>query len=82
VVNGQVGGLAADLAPRTLAADLGAEFLPRWVKVGIWSAFLPPALRRSSMRLASVADIRQDTAVKARTLEGHAKPRRKRAQAA
>jgi len=80
VVHGQVGGLAADLAPRTLAPNLGAELLPCRVKVGVGSAFLPSRLRRSSMLLASVAHHRERAAVKARTLEGHALPRRKAAQ--
>ena len=72
MVHGQVAGLAAYLTPRTLASDLAAQFLPRWVQVGIGSAFLPPALRRSSMRLASVANHRQHAAVQAGSLEGHA----------
>ena len=72
MVHGQVAGLAADFTPRALASDLVAQFLPRRVKVWIGSAFLPPALRRSSMRLASVADHRQHAAVKAGSLEGHA----------
>jgi len=72
VVNGQVGGLAAYLAPRTLTSHLAAQLAPRWVKVWVRLAFLPSALRRSSMGLASVADHRQHAAVKARSLEGHA----------
>jgi hypothetical protein len=31
VVDGQVLGDAADLAPATLTADLAAELLPRWI---------------------------------------------------
>ena len=72
VVHGQVGGLAAYLTPRTLASHLAAQLAPRWVKVGVRSAFLPPALRRSSMCLASVANHRQHAAIQAGSLEGHA----------
>ena len=72
MVNGQVAGLAAHLTPRTLAANLAAQFLPGWVQVWVRSVLLPPALRRSSMRLASVTHHRQDAAVKAGSLEGHA----------
>ena len=72
VVHGQVGGLATDFAPRSLAPDLAAQLAPRWVGVGVWSAFLPPALGCRSMCLASVAHHREDTAVKAGTLEAHA----------
>ena len=72
MVHGQVAGSAAHLTPATLASDLAAQLLPGWVKVGVWSALFPPALRRRSMRLASVADHRQHAAVKARPLKGHA----------
>jgi hypothetical protein len=72
VVNRQVAGCAAHLTPTTLASDLAAQLLPGWVKVGVWSALFPPALRRRSMCLASVAHHRQHAAVKARPLEGHA----------
>ena len=72
VVHGQVGGLATDFAPRTLAPDLTAQLAPRWVSVGIGSALLPLGLGCRSMCLASVAHHRQDSAVKAGTLEGHA----------
>jgi hypothetical protein len=72
VIHGQVFGCAADLTPRTLAPDLAAQFLPGWVSVWVGSAFLPPALRGRSMRLASVAHHREHAAVKAGSLEGHA----------
>jgi hypothetical protein len=41
VIHGQVVGLAADLTPRTLAADLAAQLLPGWIKVWVWLPFLP-----------------------------------------
>ena len=72
VVHGQVSGLAADFAPRMLAPHLAAQLAPRRVKVGVGSVLFPPALRRSSMGLASVAHHRQRAAIKARPLEAHA----------
>lgn len=72
VVDRQVRRLAADLAPRTLAADLCAELLPGWVKVGVRLAFFPPAHCSCAVRRASVAHRGEHAAVKTRTLEGHA----------
>jgi len=72
VVHGQVSGLAADFAPRSLAPDLAAQLAPRRVKVRIGLALLPLRLGCRSMCLASVAHHREDTAVKAGTLEAHA----------
>jgi hypothetical protein len=57
VVNRQVAGCAAYLTPRALAPDLAAELLPGWVGVWVRLAFLPSALRRRLMHLASVADL-------------------------
>ena len=72
VVHGQVGGLATDFAPRSLAPDLAAQLAPRWIGVGVRSALLPLRLGCRTMCLASVAHHREDTAVKTGTLEGHA----------
>lgn len=72
MVNGQVGRLAADLAPRTLAPYLAAQLLPRRVKVWVWLALLPAVGGGALMHRASVAVRRQDAAVKAGSLEGHA----------
>lgn len=72
VVNGQVRGLAAHLTPRTLAPYLAAELLPRRVKVWVWLPLLPSVGRSALVHRASVAVRRQDAAVKAGSLKGHA----------
>ena len=72
VVNGQVCRLAADLAPRTLAAYLAAQSLPRRIKVWVRLPLLPAVGGGALVHRASVAVRRQDAAVKAGSLEGHA----------
>jgi hypothetical protein len=72
VVHGQVFGCAAHLTPRALAPYLAAELLPRRVKVWVWLPLLPSVGRSALVHRASVAVRRQDAAVKAGSLEGHA----------
>lgn len=72
MVNGQVAGLAAHLTPRTVASYLAAQLLPRWVKVWVRLPLLPAVGGGALVHRASVAVRRQDAAVKAGSLEGHA----------